>query len=37
LLAKDVLDLRNHTDTPNSAIQKVVNQAKETYPELNKK
>jgi hypothetical protein len=36
-LAKDARDLRNHTNAPNSQIQKVIKQAKARYPEVNKK
>jgi len=35
-LAKDAKDLRNHTNAPNSQIQKVINQNKQQYPEMNK-
>lgn len=35
-LAKDVKDLRNNTNAPNSQIQKLVQQNKNKYPELNK-
>jgi RHS repeat-associated protein len=35
-LAKDVKDLRNHTNAPNSQIQKVIDQNKTQYPEMKK-
>jgi RHS repeat-associated protein len=35
-LAKDVRDLRNNTNTPNTQIQKLVQQNKQQYPEMNK-
>jgi RHS repeat-associated protein len=35
-LAKDVKDLRNNTNAPNSQIQKVIDLNKQKYPEMNK-
>ena len=35
-LAKDVKDLRNHTNAPNSKIQEVIQINKDKYPEMNK-
>jgi hypothetical protein len=35
-LAKDAKDLRNHTNAPNSQIQKVIDQNKQLYPEMKK-
>ena len=32
LLAKDIKDLRNHTNAPNSALQDLIRLNKETYP-----
>lgn len=37
LLAKDVRDLRKHTNAPNSALQKLVKLAKDTFPEALKR
>jgi hypothetical protein len=32
LLAKDILDLRNYTNTPNSSLQELIRLNKDTYP-----
>jgi len=31
-LAKDIRDLRNNTNTPNSSLQKLIDLNKSTYP-----
>jgi len=35
-LAKDIKDLRNNTNAPNSSLQKLIELNKNTYPELKK-
>ena len=37
LLAKDIRDLRNNTNAPNSALQELINLNKTTYPDAFKK
>jgi hypothetical protein len=36
-LAKDIKDLRNYTNAPNSSLTKLIDLNKKTYPELLKK
>ena len=35
-LAKDIKDLRNNTNAPNSQLQKLIDLNKQKFPEMNK-
>ena len=37
LLAKDIRDLRNYTNTPNSALKQLIQENKNAYPNAYKK